>query len=110
LASILTHAVGGGIQLQQNTDAILERIAVEHADRCCLQGRANKRLPPLETLVDEARRRVALEERLTGGISRRVEIAPDIEGVRRLVLQKEVDQQTLGLQSRSQPRSRGRFA
>jgi hypothetical protein len=99
LASILSDAVGGGIQLQQHADGILERIAVEHADRVCLQGSTHKRLPPLETLVDEARRRVVLEERLTGGISRRMERATDIEGVLRLVLQKQVDPQTLGWQS-----------
>src|SRR4029450_10948617 len=86
------------------------RIAVEHADRFRLQGSAHKRLPPLETLVDEAHRCVALEEHLPGDTPRRMERAPAVEGVLRLVLQKQVDQQTLGLQARSQPRSRGRFA
>ena len=79
LASIRLQAVGGGMQLPQHPDGILERIAVEHADRFRLQCSAHKRVPPLETLVNEARGRVALEERLTGGLSRRMERATDIE-------------------------------
>jgi hypothetical protein len=39
-----------------------------------------------------------------------MEMATDIERVFRLVLQKQVDYQTLGLQSRSRPRNRSRFA
>src|SRR5262245_7915480 len=78
-----------GIHLQQHAHAVLEGVAVADADAGRAHGLGHERGPAGKALLDERTHGVLREHIRAGGISRRMELAADVQGMAGIALTEQ---------------------